>query len=329
MVKSLRDAADFAFRSVEELLWCATPLRSLRLAESKIRLAPNPKPVYQQDLNFGMAERAANDVILSDREPVLHPLSAFAGIGRMAHRFARQSARTLLPARCLTCDEIVEDRGAVCASCWQGLRFIEKPYCGVLGSPFSYDLGSGALSAEAIADPPAFDRLRSTLLYDAEARRLVQGLKFSDRTDLGPWMARWMHHGLLRNGDGLLDDKPLIIPVPLHRRRLLSRRFNQSAELARHLAHLAECPFVPDYLRRIRPTQQQVGLGQKQRQRNVSGAFLVPEEHKPAIQGRPVLLVDDVYTTGATMQACARALKRAKPLRIDCVTFARVASGEI
>ena len=231
----------------------------------------------------------------------------------------------VLPPTCLACDKAVSRQGLVCPSCWSQLRFIERPFCEILGTPFSYDLGKGALSAQAIANPPAFDRARSVVLYDEVARQLVQGFKFSDRTDLAPWMSKWM----VRAADGLLDEKPIIVPVPLHRWRLLGRRFNQSAELARHIARECGGQHLPEGLVRIRSTKQQVGLGAKERARNVRGAFRVPTERKIDINGRRIVLIDDVYTTGATLEACARAFRRAGALEVDCLTFARVASGDI
>ncbi len=229
----------------------------------------------------------------------------------------------VLPPTCLACDNGVDKQGVVCANCWASVRFIEKPYCAVLGSPFSYDLGTGALSAQAIANPPPFDRLRSAVLYDDVARRLVQGLKFSDRTDLAPWMANWM----VRASDGLLEEEAIIVPVPLHRRRLFGRRFNQSAELGRVIAKQVGQHYAPEFLSRVRPTKQQVGLGRKERDKNVRGAFRVPKEQVVNIKGRHVVLIDDVYTTGATLEACSRALRRGGAKQIDCLTFARVAHG--
>lgn len=240
-------------------------------------------------------------------------------------RTIRSVRDLVLPPHCLACERAVDRQGTICPGCWSKVRFVEKPFCAVLGSPFSYDLGPDALSADAIANPPAFDRARSAVLYDDLARRLIQGLKFSDRTDLAPWLADWM----IRASDGLLDESAWIVPVPLHPWRLFGRRFNQSAELARHMAKASGLTYRPDVLARIRRTRQQVGLKARERQRNVQGAFLVPPKAKPEVRSRHIVLIDDVYTTGATLQACARALRRAGAAQIDCITFARVASGDL
>ena len=139
--------------------------------------------------------------------------------------------------------------------------FLEKPWCAVMGTPFSHDMGEGFLSAEAIANPPPFERARAAVAYTGVARRMVQALKYGDRTDLAPWMARWM----LRAGAELVADADVVVPVPLHWRRFFSRRFNQSAELARAIAALSGKPFEPMAIKRVKVTRQQVGLGLNER----------------------------------------------------------------
>jgi len=229
----------------------------------------------------------------------------------------------VIPPTCLGCNSAVGQTGALCGPCWSQMRFIEQPYCPVLGTPFAYDPGRGALSLQALAAPPKFDHARSVMLYDEVARKIVQSFKFGDRPELAPWMALWM----LRAGKDLLLPNAVIVPVPLHRRRLLQRRYNQSAELARNLARLSGCRFKPNILQRIRSTRQQVGLGANERARNVRGAFRVPSQYEIDVRSSHIVLIDDVYTTGATLQSCARALSRKGTARVDCITFARVANG--
>ncbi len=230
----------------------------------------------------------------------------------------------ILPPICLACENTVVKQGVLCPRCWSGMRFIERPYCAVTGTPFSFDLGEQALSADAIANPPVYSRARAVALYDEIARTLVQGLKFADRTDIAPWMANWM----ARAGRELIAENPLVVAVPLHKRRLILRRFNQSAELARHIARQNELEYVPEALLRIRATRQQVGLGARQRRKNVRGAFRVPPVYKARLAGRKILLIDDVLTTGATIEAASRALLRGGAASVDCLTFARVVRGE-
>jgi ComF family protein len=231
--------------------------------------------------------------------------------------------KILFPPVCAGCRRQVSQPGALCAACWPKLRFLEKPWCAVMGTPFSHDMGEGFLSAEAIANPPPFERSRAAVAYSGVARQMVQGLKYSDRTDLAPWMARWM----MRAGSELIADAEVVIPVPLHWRRFFSRRFNQSAELARTIAGLSKLTFAPMAIRRVKMTRQQVGLSSVEREDNVRAAFTVPPEQDIAVRGRRVLVVDDVYTTGATVSAVAKSLKKSGASAIDVLTFARVLPG--
>ena len=173
---------------------------------------------------------------------------------------------------------------------------------------------------EAIANPPAYQRARAAVRYDDVAKVLVHALKYQDRSDLAPAMGRWM----ARAGTELLDGADILIPVPLHWRRSWSRRYNQSGALARIIARETGVPVGPDTLRRIRPTQQQVGLSRTERARNVQGAFKVAADRTSQIQGRRVVLIDDVLTSGATVDACARVLLSAKAAQVDVLVFARV-----
>lgn len=226
----------------------------------------------------------------------------------------------LVPSTCLTCDRFVDVQGGCCPQCWNKLRFITKPLCPVMGSPFTIDMGEGFLSAEAISNPPPFEKLRAVLVYDELARKLVSSIKYSDRTDLLRWVANWMHV----SGQEVIVDADIIMPVPLHSSRLRSRRFNQAGELAHRLAELNQKEFMPEILVRKKPTRQQVGLSERERARNVSGAFIVPQEMKINLKGKRVLLVDDVYTTGATSKAATRALKRGGASQINVLVFAKV-----
>ena len=229
----------------------------------------------------------------------------------------------VLPPQCLACQRPVAGQGGLCPVCWSGLRLIERPYCEILGSPFAYDLGEGAVSPEAIADPPPFRRCRAVAAFGDAARQLVHGLKYRDRLDLARYMAGWM----ARTGAELVADADMIIPVPLYKWRLWSRRFNQSASLAKYVAEAAGRPMSTAALCRIRPTRQQVGLSASERDRNVRGAFKVPENRRLEVAGRSILLVDDVYTTGATVKAATRTLIRAGAAAVDVLVFARVVHG--
>ncbi len=225
-----------------------------------------------------------------------------------------------LPPLCAACRDPVGDGAGLCAPCWSKLSAIERPYCEKLGIPFTYDPGPGIYSMQAIADPPAYARARAAVRYDDIARSMVHALKYGDRLDLAPIMGRWM----ARAGADLLQHADLIVPVPLHWRRLWARRFNQSATLAQCLAGPLRLPVSATALKRVKATPQQVGLSKSERAANVQGAFRVDAAGKAEVTRRHVVLVDDVLTSGATVDACARALLRAGARQVDVLVFARV-----
>ena len=236
----------------------------------------------------------------------------------------RAALRTVLdaalPPLCPSCRTPLGDGVGLCATCWSKLSFIEPPYCARLGIPFVYDPGPGILSMEALAHPPAYTRARAAVRYDAVARQLVLAFKYADRMDFAPMMGRWM----ARAGHELLAEADALVPVPLHWRRLWARRFNQAAALCGAISQISGVPVLPDTLRRVRATPQQVGLSKTERAENVQGAFRVPDGEKANVKSRRIVLVDDVLTSGATVDTCARALLRAGAARVDVLVFARV-----
>src|SRR3954469_13456958 len=222
--------------------------------------------------------------------------------GRIGTALRAGFARVLdiaLPQLCATCREPVHGAG-LCAACWSKLSFIAPPYCERLGIPFPFDGGPGLLSMEAIADPPTYHRARAAVRYDDIARKLVHALKYGDRLDLAPTMGRWM----ARAGRELIADADALLPVPLHWRRQWARRFNQSAVLAHIIAETSGKSVAHGALKRVKATPQQVGLDKSERAHNVQGAFRVPAAGKAEVVGRKLLLVDDVLTSGATVDAC-------------------------
>jgi len=245
-------------------------------------------------------------------------------LGDLAKRRSRGLARTLInvvyPPSCLACLASIAEPRALCAQCWARFRLIERPYCERLGTPFSIDSGPGLLSPAAVADPPSYERARAVARYDDLARLLAQQLKYGDRLDLAATLGAWM----ARAGTELLRDADLIVPVPLHRRRLWARRFNQAALLADVVGRLSGKRVDPFLLTRRRHTRSQVGLSRVERLTNLSGAFQVADEAKARLQGLRVLLVDDVLTTGSTANLAANALLRGGAKAVDVIVFARV-----
>jgi ComF family protein len=245
------------------------------------------------------------------------PAARLLGLFRRAGGAALDAA---YPPQCLACQEITALPASLCPACWRATPFISRPYCERLGTPFAVDLGGTLLSPAAIADPPVFRRARAVARHDGVARELVHKLKYGDRQELAIGMGRLMH-GAARDSLGEVD---VIVPVPLHWTRLWQRRFNQAAALARVVARESGLPMEPGLLRRRRRTLRQVGLTRAERQQNLQGAFIAPDEARATLKGRRVLLVDDVMTTSATANAAARALLRGGAEFVDIVTFARV-----
>ncbi len=252
--------------------------------------------------------------------PALHLRRAAALAGAALARAGGLALGAALPPLCPVCREPLGSHGGLCAACWSKLTFITPPYCERLGIPFTYDPGPGILSLEAIADPPAYGRARAAVRYDDVSRKLIHYLKYGDRLDLAPVLGRWMAAA----GKPLVAEADAFVPVPLHWRRLWLRRFNQSAALAQALGRDSGLPVIYESLRRVKPTAQQVGLTRGERARNVQGAFAVPAAARSAVAGRRLILVDDVLTSGATVDACARALLRAGAASVDVLVFARV-----
>jgi ComF family protein len=241
------------------------------------------------------------------------PVSALSAVSRWL-------VDLCLPPQCLHCSAALADHGGLCGSCWQQLNLIARPYCERLGTPFAVDPGPGAISPEAAVESFAFDRARAAVYFDGPARALVHGFKYRDRLDLAAPIAGFMTAA----GRDVLAVADVIVPVPLHRVRLWRRRYNQSAVLARAVAGQMSCDCELRALRRIRNTPPQVGLTEAQRKTNLAGAFRAADSARPMIENRHVILIDDVLTTGATANACARALKRAGAKTVDVLTFARV-----
>ncbi len=227
----------------------------------------------------------------------------------------------VLPPRCLACGAAVESQGRLCAACWRSLTFLGPPQCRLCGYPLPHAQPDAPLCGRCAVGPPAYDRARAALRYDEGARSLILAFKHADRTDIAPAFGRWLGHA----GAELLADADLIVPVPLHRWRLLKRGYNQAAILARALARETGLLMIPDLLQRHRATPSQQTLSARARLANVTaGAFRTHPWHRRRAVGRRVVLVDDVLTTGATVGACTRVLRQAGVVQVDVLTLTRV-----
>jgi len=228
-----------------------------------------------------------------------------------------------LPPRCPGCGVVVREMHRFCLECWRSIHLLGDPCCIRCGIPFAYshEGPNGEECASCITDPPKFDTLRAAVAYGDIARRVVLKLKYGRRPGVAQTLALYMERHLAG-----MDADALIVPVPLHRWRIWRRGYNQSALIARALGKHTQRPVALELLRRTKHTPLLRGLGRRERALAVRGAFQVTQPEKVA--GRTIVLVDDVFTSGATVSACASALKAAGAMRVNILCWARVVSGE-
>jgi ComF family protein len=247
-------------------------------------------------------------------------IGAFKSTPQIARATVTTAARlflnSLLPPQCLGCHALVDTPGRLCSDCFSHFTFIAPPHCDRCGTPFEGAIIDDLVCGACLKDPPVYERARAAFVYNSASRTLVLKFKHGDRTDAAAHLARWLQ----RAGSDLIARCDVIVPVPLHRWRFLMRSYNQSALLARALGALAEKPVMVDALARIKATPTQGGLDRISRRRNVAKAFAARRD----IAGKRVLLIDDVLTTGATTDACARTLFAADAAAVDVLVLARV-----
>lgn len=222
-----------------------------------------------------------------------------------------------LPPRCPACGEVVDADHRFCARCWGQLTLIAPPWCATCNLPFEFDRGPEAQCGQCLAEPPVHDGVRAAVAYGPAARTLALKLKYGRRTAYAATAARLMARLMPA-------DAELLVPVPLHRWRIWGRGFNQAALVARALSRRSGVPVEIDLLRRVKATPVLRGLGPRGRAKAVAGAFAPAPGAREALEGRAVVLVDDVHTSGATTDACVRILKRAGAARVTILCWARV-----
>lgn len=229
------------------------------------------------------------------------------------------SLNFLLPPRCLLCYERSTDPRGICAKCWQGLNFISEPFCTLCGIPFEFKVEGKLICATCLDHPSSFDQARSSVTYTPVSRHILMGFKHGDMLQVAKIMARWMFHA----GADLLQQADLIVPVPLHPLRLMWRQYNQAALLVNELARISGVEKQNELLIRCRYTPSQGKKTLKDRRKNVKSAFKTNPRYIHMIAKKRILLIDDVLTTGATVDECCKALKKAGAQAVDVLTFAR------
>ncbi len=226
----------------------------------------------------------------------------------------------LFPPRCANCGMFVQQHGGICSTCWQKLTFITNPYCKKCGYPFAYECHEDSICAACMQSPPLYDSHRSALRYDEGIKKLIHMLKYYDQPTALPLMAKWMAQAA---ADFLLKKNIILMPVPLHRWRMIKRQYNQAALLAKAIAKYSDGFYLLNGLIRTKNNPPQASLDRKHRLGNMHKILTINTRYTQLIRNRPVLIIDDVMTTGATINACAKALRKAGAAEIYSVTLAR------
>lgn len=239
-------------------------------------------------------------------------------IGEKLAGAAELALDAVLPPRCIVSGQMVERQGQVAPEVWAGLDFITEPFCTACGFPFDFEVEGEAKCAACLTLEPPFEMARAALKYGEVSREIILGFKHADKTHAVLAFTPW----LKRAGKEMLAEADMIVPVPLHYWRMIARRYNQSGLIAQVLAKEVNKPAVMDLLKRVRATPTQGHMNAKQRFRNVRRAFTVNGKHD--VKGKVIVLVDDVYTTGATVRECAKVLKKAGAVKVHVLTLARV-----
>ncbi len=232
--------------------------------------------------------------------------------------FGRFCLNLLCPPVCPICHQSVDAAHCLCPKCFGKLKFITKPCCKICGRPFEYDMFDNLICGKCMEKKPRFDMARSVLIYDKFSKQLILAFKHGDHTELAPLFTKF----LLFAEPEIFKNVDMILPVPLHRFRLIRRKYNQAGVLGKHLSRKTKIPFYPSVIKRVKSTQSQGHMSRTKRKRNLVGAFQIPKPDK--VKGKTILLIDDVMTTGATVEECAKTLKKAGAKSVKVLTLYRV-----
>ena len=225
----------------------------------------------------------------------------------------------IFPPTCLLCNSFVDKQGTLCNICWVDVTFCPTSVCHICGLPFEYEVEEKTLCGNCVKLTPFFSHARYVCLYDDKTKKLIFDLKYKDKTFLVPSLSKMIHN----IGKEYIEACDYIIPVPLHKKRLYNRKYNQSAMIAKQIAKLSNKPMFPSLLTRKKNTISQTGLSQEKRIANVYNAFSVSKQYKMLVKNAHIVLIDDVLTTGATVNACSKTLIKSGAQKIDVLTFSR------
>lgn len=258
-----------------------------------------------------------------------------AKIKEITQTTLRAALDTILPPRCVVTGEMVDRQGMISPAAWAELDFINDPICDKCGVPFGFELSGlaevagfetegGIHCMQCLDYPPPFETARAALKYNDASRDMILGFKHADQTHAALAFVPWLKMA----GQGMMEDADAFIPVPLHRWRLLKRRYNQASIIAHYMSKETNIPVLHQALTRTRATATQGHLNFKERRKNVKKAFAVNEKYAASVKGKTLILIDDVYTTGSTVKECTKALMKAGAKKIHILTLARVVKAE-
>jgi ComF family protein len=230
----------------------------------------------------------------------------------------------ILPPRCANCSQQIAHSHSLCSECWRKIDFLSEPYCQKCGYPFEIDL-EGFLCPSCLYMPPSYNHLRAACRYNEASKALLMRFKYGGATSLAPLFVKWLAYA----GGDFVKEADIILPVPLHWRRLIKRGYNQAALLAQGLSKAFHKTYAYNILKRNRYTPSQGRRTLEQRIQNVQGVFKIPSSKQKIIEGKKILLIDDVYTSGATIRECVKVLKHFHPECVNVLTLARVVHPNI
>jgi len=236
----------------------------------------------------------------------------------MIKKIAEKFLSIIFPKTCLICNKIIFD-GNFCVEDWNKLHFLQHPACNICFQPFEFKIDDEMVCGKCLQQRPEYFKALSVLKYDETSRILITKFKYFDQTNLAEYFAKLM----FRQANTILSDIDFIAPIPLHKFRIIKRKYNQSALLAKNIGFLSKKIVLLDLLIRTKNNKPQASLNQKMRIRNVAGIFLVKEKYLGEIKGKNILLVDDVITTGATVQSCCKALKKFGAKKVYVLTLTK------
>lgn len=224
----------------------------------------------------------------------------------------------LFPSKCIICANYQTD-AKVCSECWGNITFINKPCCAICSAAFEFETEENSICGACIQNRPNYDRAISLMKYDDYSKKIIHKFKYQDQLHILEYLTTLMNN----MGKEIIKQADIIAPVPMHKYKLLKRGYNQAALLAMRIAENSNLIYLPQLLIKNKSTIAQADLNKKQRMSNIKGSFVLNSKFSTEIKGKNILIIDDVVTTSATINECAKILKKAQPAKILVLSLAK------